>query len=66
MSCEQGYTIAAKRGPTRVWQVRDTRVGMYGWLYWDMSRHGRGVTARTPWTAWWRLRRWLREPSRPM
>ena len=34
---------------------------------WEATKHGRGVGgARTPLDAWWRLRKWLREPVPPL
>lgn len=34
---------------------------------WEATKHGRGVGgAHTPFDAWWRLRKWMREPLRPI
>lgn len=34
---------------------------------WEATKHGRGVGGcGTPLHAWWRLRKWMREPATPM
>lgn len=60
-------------GPTWRWKFHGWQVTRYkrehrsdGRL-WEATAHGRGVSGyRTPFTALLALRRWLKEPARPM